>query len=106
MSSRVGINLRASAYLHQGDRKYMEDEFHVAYQRTHDKKDIEYAFFGIFDGHGGKEAANFAKENLMDNIVGRRSFWSLNDDEVLAAIREGFIETHMLMWKVLGKSFI
>jgi len=23
--------------------------------------DLEYAFFGIFDGHGGKEAAVFAK---------------------------------------------
>lgn len=103
MSSRVGVNLRASAYLHQGDRKYMEDEFQVAYQRTHDKKDIEYAFFGIFDGHGGKEAAHFAKDNLMDNIVSLRAFWSDDDEDVLAAIKEGFLQTHMAMWKVLGE---
>ena len=102
-ASRVGVNLRASAYLHQGDRKYMEDEFQVAYQRTHDKKDIEYAFFGIFDGHGGKEAAHFAKDNLMDNIVSLRAFWSDDDEDVLAAIKEGFLQTHMAMWKVLGK---
>ncbi|XP_045605665.2 uncharacterized protein Pp2C1 [Procambarus clarkii] len=102
-ASRVGVNLRASAYLHQGDRKYMEDEFQVAYQRTHDKKDIEYAFFGIFDGHGGKEAAHFAKDNLMDNIVSLRSFWSDHDEDVLAAIKEGFLQTHMAMWKVLDQ---
>lgn len=89
MSSRVGVNLRASAYLHQGDRKYMEDEFQVAYQRTHDKKDIEYAFFGIFDGHGGKEAANFAKDNLMDQIVSLRAFWSDDDEDVWRPSRRG-----------------
>ena len=100
---RVGVNLRASAYLHQGDRKYMEDEFVAAYQRTADKKDIEYAFFGIFDGHGGKEAAHFAKDHLMDNIVSQRAFWSEQDADVLDAIREGFIQTHMAMWKVVGK---
>ena len=42
----------------------MEDEFGVAYQQTADEKDLEYAFFGIFDGHGGREAALFAKVNL------------------------------------------
>lgn len=81
----------------------MEDEFQVAYQRTHDKKDIEYAFFGIFDGHGGKEAAHFAKDNLMDNIVSLRAFWSDDDEDVLAAIKEGFLQTHMAMWKVLDQ---
>lgn len=81
----------------------MEDEFQVAYQRTHDKKDIEYAFFGIFDGHGGKEAAHFAKDNLMDNIVSLRAFWSDDDEDVLAAIKEGFLQTHLAMWKVLGE---
>ncbi len=39
----------------------MEDVFSVAYQQTEDEKDLEYAFFGIFDGHGGREAAIFAK---------------------------------------------
>ena len=39
----------------------MEDVFSVAYQQTEDEMDLEYAFFGIFDGHGGREAALFAK---------------------------------------------
>lgn len=103
---RVGVNLRASAYLHQGDRRYMEDEFVAAYQRTADKKDIEYAFFGIFDGHGGEEAAHYAKDHLMDNIVSQRTFWSDDDADVLEAIREGFIQTHMAMWKVVGEFWV
>ena len=44
----------------------MEDVFSVAYQQTEDEMDLEYAFFGIFDGHGGKEAALFAKVNCLN----------------------------------------
>jgi len=76
----------------------MEDVFSVAYQQTDDEMDLEYAFFGIFDGHGGKEAAVFAKEHLMDNIVKHQNFWSENDDLVLKAIRDGFLKTQSDMW--------
>jgi len=76
----------------------MEDVFSVAYQQTEDEMDLEYAFFGIFDGHGGKEAALFAKEHLMDNITKQQNFWSENDDLVLKAIREGFLKTQQDMW--------
>jgi len=60
-SSAIGVNLRVTGHCNQGGRKYMEDVFSVAYQQTDDEKDLEYAFFGIFDGHGGREAALFAK---------------------------------------------
>ena len=65
MAPSIGLNLRVTGYKHQGGRKYMEDEFGVAYQQTADEKDLEYAFFGIFDGHGGREAALFAKVRLL-----------------------------------------
>ena len=61
MSPSIGLNLRVTGHCNQGGRKYMEDVFSVAYQQTEDEMDLEYAFFGIFDGHGGKEAALFAK---------------------------------------------
>lgn len=77
----------------------MEDAFVVAYQQTDDKKDLEYAFFGIFDGHGGKEAALYAKNNLLDNIVNFKNFWQDDDELVLKAIRDGFLTTHLAMWK-------
>ena len=127
MAPSIGLNLRVTGYKHQGGRRYMEDDFGVAYQQTSDEKDLEYAFFGIFDGHGGKEAALFAKvnfifdifnhfkktqdilkccfvfqEHLMDYIVTQKGFWEEEDDAVLKAIREGFIQTHYAMWKELG----
>ena len=84
----------------------MEDVFSVAYQHTKEGQDLEYAYFGIFDGHGGKHAAIFAKEHLMDNIVSNPYFWSENDEDVLKAIKEGFLTTHQAMFKVLGRFFI
>jgi len=96
MAPSIGLNLRVTGYKHQGGRKYMEDEFGVAYQQTADEKDLEYAFFGIFDGHGGREAALFAKEHLMDYIVRQKGFWAEDDESVLKAIHEGFLQTHYL----------
>lgn len=33
-----------------GSRKYQEDSFSVAYQKSDNDKDLDYAFFGMFDG--------------------------------------------------------
>uniref|UniRef100_A0A674B282 Protein phosphatase, Mg2+/Mn2+ dependent 1D n=1 Tax=Salmo trutta TaxID=8032 RepID=A0A674B282_SALTR len=49
------------------------------------------AFFAVFDGHGGREAAQF------------RGFWSKDDEEVCSAIRKGFVACHHAMWKKLRK---
>ena len=69
-------------------------------QQAEDEKDLEYAFFGIFDGHGGREAALFAKEHLMDAITKNKGFWSETDDQaVLRAIREGFLSVQQEMVK-------
>ncbi|XP_072934225.1 uncharacterized protein Pp2C1 [Epargyreus clarus] len=103
MPASIGVNLRVTGHCSQGGRKYMEDLFSVAYQQTEDERDLEYAFFGIYDGHGGGEAAAFAKEHLMDSIVKQRQFWSDNDEDVLKAIRNGYMLTHLNMWKELEK---
>lgn len=98
----IGVNLRVTGYCNQGGRKYMEDMFSVAYQQTPDMKDLEYAFFGIFDGHGGSEAAAYAKDHLLDTIIKDDAFWSKKDEDVLRAIRNGYVNTHIEMWKNLG----
>ncbi|XP_038216108.1 probable protein phosphatase 2C 71 [Zerene cesonia] len=103
MPASIGVNLRVTGHCSQGGRKYMEDLFSVAYQQTEDERDLEYAFFGIYDGHGGGEAAAFAKEHLMDSIVMQRQFWSDNDEDVLKAIRNGYMLTHLNMWKEVEK---
>lgn len=106
MPLSIGVNLRVTGHCNQGGRKYMEDMFCVAFQPTPDDKDLEYAFFGIFDGHGGGEAATFAKEHLMDIIVKQKNFWSDRDEDVLRAIRDGYMNTHYAMWRELGTKTI
>lgn len=49
------------------------------------------AIFGIFDGHGGAKAAEFAAENLSKNIldeVARRG-----GDEIEEAVKHGYLNT-------------
>ena len=38
----------------------------------------------------------------MDFIVRQKGFWAEDDDSVLKAIHEGYIQTHYAMWKELG----
>ena len=38
----------------------------------------------------------------MDFIVRQKLFWAEDDESVLKAIHEGFIQTHYAMWKELG----
>nr|XP_017090608.2 uncharacterized protein LOC108121169 isoform X1 [Drosophila bipectinata] len=97
--STLGVNMRVTGQCSQGGRKYMEDQFSVAYQESPLTHELEYAFFGIYDGHGGPEAAVFAKEHLMLEIVKQKLFWSDKDEDVLRAIREGYIATHFAMWR-------
>ncbi|KAM4627939.1 protein phosphatase, Mg2+/Mn2+ dependent, 1Da [Polymixia lowei] len=59
------------------------------------------AFFAVFDGHGGREAAHFARDYLWEFIKKQRGFWSKCDEEVCAAIRRGFVACHHAMWKKL-----
>nr|XP_029509606.1 protein phosphatase 1D-like [Oncorhynchus nerka] len=61
------------------------------------------AFFAVFDGHGGREAAQFARDYLWEFIKKQRGFWSKDDEEVCAAIRKGFVACHHAMWKKLRK---
>lgn len=101
----------------QGGRKYQEDAFCVAYQRKrrsnainsdtdatdNDEHDLEYVYCGVFDGHGGKEAAHYTRDNLLHNIVSQREFWSNDDQQILKAIKQGFIATHYKMLKEVGE---
>ncbi|KAM4620258.1 protein phosphatase 1D-like [Polymixia lowei] len=59
------------------------------------------AFFAVFDGHGGREAAHFARDHLWDLLKRQRGFWSKDHGEVCAALRKGFIACHHAMWKKL-----
>jgi serine/threonine protein phosphatase PrpC len=50
-----------------------------------------FAFFGVFDGHGGSAVAHFAAAKLYENC----KLTGLNDDDAIeAALRNGFLKTH------------
>ena len=119
------VNMRVTANSSQGHRKYMEDCYKIRFQRdttapppprdTNSNKgqpvaapprptpqsDILFSYFGIFDGHGGKEAAQYCKEKLFWAIIESDDFWSDNDTQILAAIRQGFVKCHLNMWDEL-----
>lgn len=73
----------------------------VPERALHAQKSV--AFFAVFDGHGGREAAQFAREHLWDLLKRQRGFWSGDHSEVCAALRKGFIACHHAMWKELRK---
>jgi len=83
----------------------MEDQYSIHYECDKETGKFLYAYFGIFDGHGGSEASKYAKANLHKNIVGCNRFWSENPHDVRQAIKEGFLQTHSDMWKEIGRFF-
>lgn len=48
-------------------------------------------FFGVFDGHGGAKAAEFAAKNLRNNIISAAG--SRVENEIVEAVKEGYIAT-------------
>eukprot|EP00050_Salpingoeca_kvevrii_P005779 m.285592 g.285592 ORF g.285592 m.285592 type:complete len:399 (+) comp11412_c0_seq1:265-1461(+) len=76
----------------QGRRSQMEDK-HVAFTDLNaviGREDLpDQAFFGVYDGHGGAEAAKFTQANLHLTIAKQDSF----KDSPLDAMRAGFLET-------------
>ena len=93
-------SLRVCSESNQGMRKYMEDELTVLVDSEREER---RAFLGIFDGHGGKDAPIFARDNLWNNIKMQPKFESDDPEEVKMAIRDGFIKTHWDMFNAVGK---
>ncbi|CAN0904001.1 Probable protein phosphatase 2C 2 [Linum grandiflorum] len=71
-------------------RKFMEDRFSAAVDIQGDPKQ---AFFGVFDGHSGAEAAKFAAKNLGKNILKRISSNGGGDEKMEDAIKLGYLDT-------------
>lgn len=93
--------VRVSGEANQGGRKDMEDFTSIVFEH-----DPEQSFFAVFDGHGGRDAAIFAKNRLWATVKRQKGFRSNDEQQVVKAIKEGFMETHRAMWKQLGKFVI
>ncbi|GLT54486.1 hypothetical protein SLA2020_276790 [Shorea laevis] len=53
--------------------------------------DFRQAFFGVFDGHGGAKAAEFAANNMSRYIMNQSK--KRSEDEIVEAVRDGFLTT-------------
>ena len=81
----------------------MEDVLRVGFEKGLDGKEVEFGYFAVFDGHGGVEAAQFARDHLLNEIRKSKGFWSDDDEQVLKAIKLAFTNTHKLMWNAHSK---
>ncbi|KAK4385327.1 putative protein phosphatase 2C 25 [Sesamum angolense] len=66
---------------------FMEDRYAAVLGLQGDSKQ---AFFGVFDGHGGAGAAEFAAQNLEKNVMNELS---KRREEVEEAVKEGYLIT-------------
>ncbi|XP_043697965.1 probable protein phosphatase 2C 25 [Telopea speciosissima] len=78
-----------SVYCKKGRREAMEDRYSAVFDLQGDPKQ---AFFGVFDGHGGAKAAEFAAENLDKNIMDELTRMR-GGNEIEEAIKSGYLTT-------------
>ena len=86
------IRVQASAAACRGARRHMEDATLLT-------RDEQFACFAVFDGHGGREAAAFARNNLWRIVQRQPKFHSHDSEKVCGAIRDAFLICHRAMWK-------
>ena len=71
-----------------GGRTSMEDYYSVqlSYPKSTEipvlSRGLSHAFLGVFDGHGGKEAAMYVRDHLWETIVQQPYFFSDQRDTV------------------------
>ncbi|OCT92237.1 hypothetical protein XELAEV_180152921mg, partial [Xenopus laevis] len=117
----IPFTLRVSVSSDQGGRKYMEDVIQIVVGPEPGEDELPWseeeegtpakncrsenrqtvAFFAVYDGHGGREAAHFARDHLWAHIRKQKGFLSRDPEEVCGAIRKGFVACHHAMWKKL-----
>ncbi|KAG2327558.1 hypothetical protein Bca4012_036564 [Brassica carinata] len=78
-----------SVYCKRGRREAMEDRFSAI---TNLRGDRKQAMFGVYDGHGGVKAAEFAAKNLDKNVLEEVGGTS-DESEIADAVKRGYLTT-------------
>eukprot|EP00252_Welwitschia_mirabilis_P012958 TRINITY_DN2861_c0_g1_i1.p1 TRINITY_DN2861_c0_g1~~TRINITY_DN2861_c0_g1_i1.p1 ORF type:complete len:485 (+),score=117.17 TRINITY_DN2861_c0_g1_i1:163-1617(+) len=74
----------------KGRRKQvMEDTFCVKTS----SEDHQQGFFGVFDGHGGRKAADFASKKLGKKILEAIAIGNGDRSQIVQAVRDGYLAT-------------
>lgn len=95
--SLSSVAVSVFCYSIQGDRHTMEDELTVQFL------DKNHVILGIFDGHGGREAAAYAKDNLVQSIVVNSERLTSEPPKIKKVLREAFLKIHCEMASLRGK---
>lgn len=98
MEDGCSFRIRASVSQHQGGRAYMEDFSSVSVD-----PEKQEACFAVFDGHGGRDAANFCQRNLWHNIRKQKQYYSQDEDKLREAVQQGFSDTQADIWNSIEK---
>ncbi|KAG4923640.1 hypothetical protein AAZX31_18G060100 [Glycine max] len=77
-----------SVFCKRGRRHHMEDCFSAAVDLHGQPKQ---AFFGIFDGHGGTKASEFAAHNLEKNVL--EEVVRRDENDIEEAVKHGYLNT-------------
>ncbi|KAL5477120.1 hypothetical protein EMCRGX_G023866 [Ephydatia muelleri] len=84
----------------------MEDYLSVKLAPNEDLRKIpelrEQAYVAVFDGHGGKEAAKYARERLWDTIQSQPKFQLSDAESICEGIRDAFEGLHEEMLQHRG----
>ncbi|XP_030451255.1 probable protein phosphatase 2C 30 [Syzygium oleosum] len=75
-------------YSKRGRRGRLQDRFSAVVGIQGDSKQ---AFFGVFDGHGGAKAAEFAAKNMDKNILQHMA--GKSDSSIEEAVRDAYLKT-------------
>ena len=102
-----GLSISVTAETNAGGRRHMEDYLAVKLCPNDKLRQVphlrEQAFIGVFDGHGGKEAAKFARERLWDVIQDQPKYQSNDMESVCESLSEAYEALHREMEPLRGK---
>ena len=84
----------------------MEDYLAVKLAPSEDCSNIphlrEQAYIGVFDGHGGKEAAKCARERLWDTIQSQPKYRLSDIESVKESLQDAYVALHQEMEPLRG----
>ena len=82
---KTGIIQGFSAYTYKNQKTYNEDKMGININFSIDNHLV--SFYGIYDGHGGQDAANMLKDNLHEEILGTKLIISNPPDAIFTGFK-------------------
>ena len=96
LSSGENNILRFGSCAMQGWRKRMEDAHITDISKGENER---FNIFGVFDGHGGKEVAEFVSKHFTENFLKNEN---IKKNNIKQAIIETFLKMDELMFQKEG----